>query len=416
MERERLGAQRQAVVAGIAGNVMEWYDFSVYGYFATTIGRLFFPAQDAVSSLLAAFGVFAAGFLMRPLGSLVFGYIGDKKGRKLALTVSVALMALPTFLIGAFPTYEQIGSWASALLILMRFLQGLSVGGEYTTSSIFLVERSNPGRRGFLGSFVPLGSCAGVLLGSAIGAALTTVLDQSAVASWGWRIPFLIGLTIGIFGLYIRRHMIEDEVIQSEHAHLASPLGEAFRTEWRTIVRLIALGAVGAVGFYMSFVYNDLSPANRPYRAIESSGHQYNFDGGAAVIDPCSWQTLRSYRAQAGFAHRERWDVYLSLAAFLDVALPRSGREPHRSGRSCSAERVVLGRHPSDNGRIGADARSMHCAFRRIQRRDGGSWRSDTNGRRIHDKPEPLRPFAGLLADGSGGGVFRHRGRLAGDL
>jgi MHS family proline/betaine transporter-like MFS transporter len=152
-------------------------------------------------------------------------------------------MALPTFLIGALPTYEQIGSWASALLILMRFLQGLSVGGEYTTSSIFLVERSNPGRRGFLGSFVPLGSCAGVLLGSAIGAALTTVLDQSAVASWGWRIPFLIGLTIGIFGLYIRRHMIADEVIQSEHAHLASPLGEAFRTEWRTIVRLIALGA-----------------------------------------------------------------------------------------------------------------------------------------------------------------------------
>jgi len=104
MEQERPEAQRQAIVAGIAGNVMEWYDFSVYGYFATTIGRLFFPAQDAVSSLLAAFGVFAAGFLMRPLGSLLFGHIGDKKGRKLALTASVALMALPTFLIGALPT------------------------------------------------------------------------------------------------------------------------------------------------------------------------------------------------------------------------------------------------------------------------------------------------------------------------
>jgi MFS transporter, MHS family, proline/betaine transporter len=255
MERERLGAQRQTIFAGIAGNVMEWYDFSVYGYFATTIGRLFFPAQDAVSSLLAAFGVFAAGFLMRPLGSLVFGYIGDKKGRKRALTASVALMAVPTFLIGALPTYEQIGGWASVLLILMRLLQGLSVGGEYTTSSIFLVERSNPGRRGFLGSFAPLGSCAGVLLGSAIGAAVTTILDQSAVASWGWRVPFLIGLTIGIFGLYIRRHMIEDKVTQSEHAPLASPLREAIRTEWHTIVRLIALGAVGAVGFYMSFVY-----------------------------------------------------------------------------------------------------------------------------------------------------------------
>ena len=176
---------RRIVFSSSIGNALEWFDFLVYGYFATTIGRLFFPAQDAISSLLAAFGVFAAGFLMRPLGSLVFGYIGDKKGRKLALTASVALMALPTFLIGALPTYEQIGSWASVLLILMRLLQGLSVGGEYTTSSIFLVERSNPDRRGFLGSFVPLGSCAGVLLGSAIGAAVTTVLDQSAVASWG---------------------------------------------------------------------------------------------------------------------------------------------------------------------------------------------------------------------------------------
>ena len=142
MNRETLRAQRQAVVSGIAGNVMEWYDFSVYGYFAAIIGRQFFPAGDPVSSLLAAFGVFAAGFLMRPLGSLLFGHVGDKSGRKLALTASVALMAVPTFLIGALPSYQQIGVWAPLLLVLMRLLQGLSVGGEYTTSSIFLVEGS----------------------------------------------------------------------------------------------------------------------------------------------------------------------------------------------------------------------------------------------------------------------------------
>jgi len=255
MEQERPEAQRQAIVAGIAGNVMEWYDFSVYGYFATTIGRLFFPAQDAVSSLLAAFGVFAAGFLMRPLGSLLFGHIGDKKGRKLALTASVALMALPTFLIGALPTYQQIGGWASVLLVLMRLLQGLSVGGEYTTSSIFLVEQSSSGRRGFLGSFAPLGASAGVLLGSAVGAAVTTIFDQSMVATWGWRVPFLFGFTIGLFGLYIRRHTINDEGSRGEQPHPASPVREAFQTEWRTIGKLIALGAVGSVGFYMSFVY-----------------------------------------------------------------------------------------------------------------------------------------------------------------
>lgn len=255
MHQENLRAQRRAVIAGIAGNVMEWYDFGVYGYFAAAIGRQFFPAEDAVSSLLAAFGVFAAGFFMRPLGSLIFGHIGDKQGRKRALTASVLLMAVPTFLIGTLPTYQQIGIAASVLLVLLRLLQGLSVGGEYTTSSIFLVERSAAGRRGFLGSFVPVGACAGTLLGSAVGAAVTTALDRSAVESWGWRLPFLIGITIGVAGLYIRRHLIDDTVAQGSPSRVASPIREAFRTERGTIVRLIGLGAVGAVGFYMCFVY-----------------------------------------------------------------------------------------------------------------------------------------------------------------
>ena len=245
---------RRAIIAGVVGNVMEWYDFSVYGYFATNIGRHFFPAHDAVSSLIAAFGVFAAGFLMRPLGSLLFGHIGDKMGRKVALTASVALMAIPTFLIGALPTYQQIGATASVLLVVMRLLQGLSVGGEYTISSIFLVEHSAAGRRGFFGSFAEVGACSGVLLGSALSGLVTTVLDRAMVDSWGWRIPFLIGVTVGIVGLCIRRHVIEGSAPQGTQRKTASPVREAF-TEWRTILRLIGLGAVGAVGFYMSFVY-----------------------------------------------------------------------------------------------------------------------------------------------------------------
>jgi MFS transporter, MHS family, proline/betaine transporter len=234
---------------------MEWYDFSIYGYFAATIGRYFFPAQDAVSSLMAAFGVFAAGFLMRPFGSLLFGHIGDKRGRKAALTASVVLMAVPTFLIGLLPTYEEIGISAALLLVLMRLVQGLSVGGEYSTSAIFLVEASPAGHRGFLGSFVPFGSCAGVLLGSAVGAAVTTVLDRAAVASWGWRVPFLIGLGVGLAGLYIRRDLAPDPVASATRNELVSPVREAFRTEWRTMARLVALCTVGAVGFYMCFVY-----------------------------------------------------------------------------------------------------------------------------------------------------------------
>jgi len=158
---------------------MEWYDFAVYGYFATVIGHNFFPAKDASSSLIAAFGVFAAGFLMRPLGSLVFGFVGDRLGRKLALTASVMVMAVPTFLIGLLPTYRQAGLAAPILLVLLRLVQGLSVGGEYTTSGIFLVEHSVAARRGFLGSFVPLGATVGVLLGSAVGAVVTTFFDRA---------------------------------------------------------------------------------------------------------------------------------------------------------------------------------------------------------------------------------------------
>src|ERR1700730_8345250 len=254
MDQDTRAKQRRAILAGIAGNVMEWYDFTVYGYFAAVIGRQFFPAEDPISSLLAAFGVFAAGFLMRPFGSLVFGHIGDKIGRKAALMASVILMAVSTFLIGLLPTYQQIGITAPVLLVLLRLVQGLSVGGEYTTSAIFLVERSNPGHRGFLGSFGPFGACGGVLLGSAVGDAITTILDQTSVNGWGWRLPFILGISVGLSGLYIRRHMLNEAVPQRRGSAVKSPVSEALRTEWRTIARLVALNAGYAVGCYLCFV------------------------------------------------------------------------------------------------------------------------------------------------------------------
>jgi MFS transporter, MHS family, proline/betaine transporter len=242
------------IAAGTAGNVLEWYDFSAYGYFAATIGRHFFPSEDATTSLIAAFGVFAAGFLMRPLGGVVFGHIGDRVGRKAALTISVVAMAVPTFLIGILPDDATLGPAAAVLLVILRMIQGLSVGGEYTTSIIFLVEGAGRKHRGFAGSWSGFGAVGGILLGSAVGALVTLTLSQDEVDRWGWRLPFLVGLPVGLAGLYVRRHI--PEVRQpAGHARGRSPVWEALRSHWRTILRIGLLNVINGVGFYVAFVF-----------------------------------------------------------------------------------------------------------------------------------------------------------------
>ena len=248
-------SHRRMVLAGIAGNVMEWYDFAVYGYFAPIIGRHFFPSDDSNASLIAAFGVFAAGFLMRPLGGLVFGHIGDRIGRKAALTVSVLAMAIPTFLIGLLPSHATLGALASVLLVLLRMVQGVSVGGEFTTSVVFLVEGAPRGRRGLGGSWSTVGATAGTLFGSAVGALLNVLLPRDAVAAWGWRLPFLAGLGVGLAGLYIREHIPEPQPATHRERPSRSPVTDALRSQWRTMLRIAALNVFNAVSFYMVFVY-----------------------------------------------------------------------------------------------------------------------------------------------------------------
>src|SRR5499433_1593951 len=194
-------AQRcRVIAAGMIGNVLEWYDFAIYGYFATQIGRHFFPHEDAVAQLLSAFGVFAIGCLMRPIGGVIVGHIGDSFGRRVALTFSVAAMAIPTFLMGLLPGYQTIGLLAPIGLTLLRIVQGLSVGGEYTSSMVFLIERAPEGRRGMMGALAASGSALGILLGSAVGAAFAVSMSAAALDAWGWRIPFLLGLVVGIAG------------------------------------------------------------------------------------------------------------------------------------------------------------------------------------------------------------------------
>jgi MHS family proline/betaine transporter-like MFS transporter len=248
----------RTIVAGAVGNVLEWYDFGLFGYFAPVLAKQFLPAENPVASLLGTFGVFATGFLMRPIGGLLFGYVGDRLGRKLALELSVLLMAGSTTLLGLLPTHARIGLAAPVLLTLIRLMQGLSVGGEYIGSMSFLVEHAPPARRAFFGSWSSFSVVLGSLLGSAAAAVCSSVLAPEEVASWGWRVPFLAGLLIGVAGLWLRLGVEESPsfVKLAKTGQLAAnPLLEAARNDRRGIATALGLTAILAVGYYLPFVW-----------------------------------------------------------------------------------------------------------------------------------------------------------------
>lgn len=246
------GKTSRIIAAGAVGNILEWYDFAVYGYFAAAIGRAFFPSEDKVAQVLAAFGIFAVGFLMRPIGGALIGLVGDRLGRRAALTLSVAAMAIPTFLVGVLPGYHTLGLAAPVLLTLLRMVQGLSVGGEYTTSIVFMVENAKPGERGLIGAVGSCGAVGGILLGSATGAVLASVMTEAALEAWGWRIPFVLGLLVGLAGLFLRRGIHEEAKAKKPGP---SPLRAALRDHRPLVLRLAALSVFNSVGFYLMFVY-----------------------------------------------------------------------------------------------------------------------------------------------------------------
>lgn len=240
------------LAAGIAGNLLEWFDFAVYGFFAVTIGKIFFPHEDPVAQVIAAFGVFAVGFLMRPIGGVVLGHIGDKHGRHAAMLVSVAAMAIPTFLVGVLPGYATLGLAAPLLLLLLRMIQGLSVGGEYTTSIIYMIEHTDPRRRGFIGSFAVSGAVGGMLLGSGLGALLAAVLTDEQLHEWGWRLPFLIGLVLGLAGIYLRREPLAQGELKDKPQN---PLKTALKHHKAVLGQVAGMSMINAVAFYLGFVY-----------------------------------------------------------------------------------------------------------------------------------------------------------------
>lgn len=243
------------MMSGAVGNVLEWYDFAVYGSLAPIIGKLFFPADDPVASLLAAFGVFAIGYIARPIGGIFLGHIGDRLGRKRSLILSVMMMGGGTTLIGVLPTHAEIGAAAAALLVALRVLQGLSVGGEYPSSIVFLAEHAPRDRRAFYACWPGTASCLGVLLGSAMAALVTNTMGEAALHSWGWRIPFLLGAVIALCGVLFRRHMSEPGALAAAQPLEDLPIIAAFKSHWRVILQIVGLSLVNAVGFYLLWVY-----------------------------------------------------------------------------------------------------------------------------------------------------------------
>lgn len=239
----------KVLISSMIGNALEWYDFMLYGYCAAIIGKLFFPAHDAFSSLLATYSVFFIGFVMRPLGGLLFGYLGDHIGRKRSLMWSIYCMAIPTALIGVLPTYEHIGWIAPILLTFLRLLQGISMGGEFTGSIVFVVEHADAKYRGFWGSWTTFSAAIGVLIGSAVCVAIGTFLSESEVMQWGWRIPFVLSITGSMVGAFVRKRLQETDAFE-HHKKTAFRWKDLFHQHGKALLQLVALEVVVAVGFF----------------------------------------------------------------------------------------------------------------------------------------------------------------------
>ena len=255
---ERKVNKRKLILSSGIANIFEWYDYALFGHFAPIIGRKFFPHSDPKISLLQAFLVFAIGYLMRPIGGVFFGIIGDKFGRKSALSSAVVCMSIPTAIIGILPTYENVGVVATILMFLARMLQGLSMGGTLTGSVSFIIEHSDKKYRGLIGSIPMASICLGILLGSTVAYIVQYYLSSQQFDNWGWRVPFLIGILVLFVGIYIRKYTTETPLfkeIQDNGTLIKSPLKKVLSTYWFDMMISILINSTGSVVFYLQAIY-----------------------------------------------------------------------------------------------------------------------------------------------------------------
>jgi MHS family alpha-ketoglutarate permease-like MFS transporter len=271
--KEKISKQRlKDIIGGSIGNLVEWYDWYAYSAFALYFSSVFFPKENATAQLLNTAGIFAVGFLMRPIGGWLFGVIADRTGRKKAMTLSVLLMSLGSLMIAITPTYNQIGVFAPAILLFARLLQGLSVGGEYGVSATYLSEMATPNRRGFYSSFQYVTLIGGQLLALGIQILLQKVfLSEEQLQTWGWRIPFVIGAMLSITALYLRSSLHETKAFD-EHKkdkHKGS-LKQLFKHP-KAILTVVGLTLGGTIAFYTYTTYMQKFLVNTVHLSKEQS-------------------------------------------------------------------------------------------------------------------------------------------------
>jgi len=253
--------RRRAIIAATIGNGLEWFDFTVYSFFAVIIAKLFFPTGNDLTSFLLTVATFGVGFFMRPVGAIVLGVYADRVGRKAALTLTILLMALGTAIIGLAPTYASIGLWAPALIVLARLIQGFSAGGEVGGATAFLIEHAPDEARGAYASWQQASQGISFMLGAAMGALVTNGLDQAQIDAWGWRIPFLFGLLIGPVGMYIRSHLEEPPEFEQRQAERRannvkfSPLSQVLRDHPREVLAGLGVTILWTVCTYVLVFY-----------------------------------------------------------------------------------------------------------------------------------------------------------------
>lgn len=249
---------RRAMMAGIVGHFVEWYDYGVYAYVATFLAAAFFDQSNPTAALLSVFATFAIAFFARPIGGLLFGHLGDRFGRQRVLASVIILMSLSTVAIGILPTYSQVGVLAPVLLLAARIVQGLSAGGEIASASSFINEYSPNNRRGFYSSLLPAASAFGLLVGAVLLAVMNANLSNEQMLAWGWRVPFLTALPLGIAGLYVRLKVEDTPMFRAllqETTAEKNPLKESITKQFKWIAVAFGATLTYGVGFYTVLSY-----------------------------------------------------------------------------------------------------------------------------------------------------------------